>query len=82
MWHFIVFDVLNFHKTDSMTCSHHYVIDGFTLTVMNDFCRFLSQFSTDFHEILRALFYIHVVTTTFYYYPSRIWFSIYKLVCL
>ena len=35
----------------------------FTLTVVNDFRRFLSQFSTNFHEILHTLFFIHVVTT-------------------
>ena len=28
-----------------------------------DFRRFLSQFSTNFHEILHTLFSIHVVTT-------------------
>ena len=39
------------------------VIVGFTLTVVNDFHRFLSQFSTNFHEILHTLFTIHVVTT-------------------
>ena len=36
---------------------------GFTLTVVNDFLRFLSQFSTNFHEILHTLFSIHVLTT-------------------
>ena len=38
-------------------------IVGFTLTVVNEFRRFLSQFSTNFHEILHILFSIHVVTT-------------------
>ena len=38
-------------------------IVGFTLTVGNDFLRFLSQFPTNFHEILHTLFSIHVVTT-------------------
>ena len=36
---------------------------GFTLTVVNDFHRFLSQFSANFHEILHTLFSIHVVIT-------------------
>ena len=39
------------------------IIVGFTLTVVNDFCGFLSQFSTNFHEILHTLFSIQVVTT-------------------
>ena len=38
-------------------------IVGFTLTVVNEFRRFLSQFSTNFHEISHTLFSIHVVTT-------------------
>ena len=38
-------------------------IVGFTLTVMNEFRRFLRQFSTNFHEILQTLFSIYVVTT-------------------
>ena len=38
-------------------------IVGFTLTVVNDFRRFLSQFTAIFHEILHTLFSIHVVTT-------------------
>ena len=38
-------------------------IVGFTLTVVNDSRRFLSQYSTNFHEILHTLFSIHVVTT-------------------
>ena len=38
-------------------------IVGFTLTVVNEFCRFLSQFSTNFYEILHTLFSIYVVTT-------------------
>ena len=32
-------------------------------TRINEFRGFLSQFSTDFHEILHTLFSIHVVTT-------------------
>ena len=39
------------------------VIVGFTLTLVNEFRRFLSQFSTNFHEILHTLISIHVVTT-------------------
>ena len=39
------------------------IIVGFTLTVVNDFRRFLSRFSTNFHEILHTLFLIHVVIT-------------------
>ena len=35
----------------------------FTLTAVNEFRRFLSQSSTNFHEILHSLFSIHVVTT-------------------
>ena len=35
-----------------------YTLVGFTLTVVNDFRRFLSQFSTNCHEILQALFSI------------------------
>ena len=38
-------------------------IVGFTLTVVNEFRRFLGQFSTNFHDILRTLFSIHVVPT-------------------
>ena len=38
-------------------------IPGFTFTVVDEFCRFLSQFSINFHEILHTLFSIHVVTT-------------------
>ena len=38
-------------------------IVGFTLTVVNEFRRFLGQFLTNFHEILHSLFSIHVVTT-------------------
>ena len=38
-------------------------IVGFTLTVVNDFCGFIRQFSTNFHEILHTLFSIQVVTT-------------------
>ena len=38
-------------------------IVGFTLTMVNDFRGFLSQFSTNFHEISHTLFSIHVVTT-------------------
>ena len=41
---------------------HDRVIVGFTLTVVDQFRGFLSQFSTNFHEILDTLFYIHVVT--------------------
>ena len=37
------------------------LIIGFTLALVNEFCRFLSQFSTNFHEILHTLFSIHVV---------------------
>ena len=33
------------------------------ITVENEFRRFLSQFSTNFHEILLTLFSIYVVTT-------------------
>ena len=40
-----------------------YFIVGFTLTVVNEFCRFLSQFSTNIFAILHTLFSIHVVTT-------------------
>ena len=39
-----------------------YVV-GSTLTVVNEFRRFLSQFSTNCHEILHTFFSIHVVTT-------------------
>ena len=35
----------------------------FTLTVVNDFCRFLRQLSTSFYEITHTLFSIPVVTT-------------------
>ena len=38
-------------------------IPGFTFTVVDEFRRFLSQFSINFHEILHTLFSIHVVTT-------------------
>ena len=38
-------------------------IVGFTLTVVNEFRLFLSQFSNNFHEILHTLFSIHVVNT-------------------
>ena len=38
-------------------------IPGFTFTVVDEFCRFLRQFSINFHEILHTLFSIHVVTT-------------------
>ena len=38
-------------------------IVGLTLTVVNDSRRFLSQLSTNFHEILHTLFSIHVTTT-------------------
>ena len=38
-------------------------IVGFTLTVVNEFRRFLGQFSTNYHEILHILFSIHVMTT-------------------
>ena len=38
-------------------------IIGFTLSVLNDFNRFLSQFSTNCHNILQAPFSIHVLTT-------------------
>ena len=38
-------------------------IVGFTITVVNDSRQFLSQFSTNFHEILHTLISIHVVTT-------------------
>ena len=38
-------------------------IVGFTLTVVDEFRLFLSQFSINFHEILYTLFFIHVVTT-------------------
>ena len=38
------------------------IIVGFTLTVVNEFRRFLGQFS-NFHEILHKLFSIHVVHT-------------------
>ena len=48
-------------QLESQTCMVSIV--GFTLTVMNDFRRFLSQFSTIFHQILHTLFSIHVVTT-------------------
>ena len=34
------------------------IIVGFTLTVVNDFRRFLSRFSTYCHDILQALFSI------------------------
>ena len=37
------------------------ILVGFTLTVVNDFPRFLSQFSTNVHDILHTLFSIHVV---------------------
>ena len=37
-------------------------IVGFALAVVNDFRGFLSQFSTNFHEISHTLFSIHVVT--------------------
>ena len=40
-----------------------FAIVGFTLTILDDFRRLLSQFSTNFHEILHTLFSIHVVTT-------------------
>ena len=40
-----------------------YTIVGFTLTVVNEFRRFLNKFSTNFHDILHTLFSIHVVTT-------------------
>ena len=39
------------------------IIVGFTLTVVNEFRRFLKQFLTNFHEILHTPFPIHVVTT-------------------
>ena len=39
------------------------LIPGFTFTVVDEFRRFLSQFSINFHEILHTLFSIHVVTT-------------------
>ena len=39
------------------------IIVGFNLTVVNEFCRFLSQFATNFQEILNTLFSFHVVTT-------------------
>ena len=38
-------------------------IPGFTFTVVDEFRRFLRQFSINFHEILHTLFSIHVVTT-------------------
>ena len=38
-------------------------IPGFTFTVVNEFRRFLRQFSINFHEILHTLFSINVVTT-------------------
>ena len=38
------------------------IIVGFTSTVVNEFCRFLSQFSTNFRESLHTLFSIHVTT--------------------
>ena len=39
------------------------IIVRFTLTVVNEFRRFLGQFLTNFHEILHTLFSIHVVIT-------------------
>ena len=38
------------------------IIVGFKITVVDEFRGFLSQFSTNFHEILDTLFSIHVVT--------------------
>ena len=38
-------------------------IPRFTFTVVDEFRRFLRQFSINFHEILHTLFSIHVVTT-------------------
>ena len=39
------------------------LIIGYTfITLVNEFRHFLSQFSTNFHEILHTLFFIHVVT--------------------
>ena len=38
-------------------------IVGFTLTVVNEFRRFLGQFLTNFYEILHTLFSNHVVIT-------------------
>ena len=40
-------------------------IVGLTLTVVNEFHRFLGQFPTNFHEILHTLFSIDVVTIPF-----------------
>ena len=43
---------------------HILILAGFTFkTVVNEFHRFLSQFSTNFHEILHTIFSIHNVTT-------------------
>ena len=45
------------------TCTHIYIIVRFTLNRIIEFRGFLSQFSTNFHEISHTLFSIHVVTT-------------------
>ena len=50
-------------KANYSSPKNHCTIVGFTLTVVNKFRRFLSQFSTNFHEILHTLFSIHVVAT-------------------
>ena len=39
-----------------LLCLAHVCIVGFTLTVVNDFCGYLSQFSTNCLEIVKALF--------------------------
>ena len=51
-------DTLKFHITWIKA-----FIPGFTFTVVDEFHRFLRQFSINFHEILHTLFSIHVVTT-------------------
>ena len=47
----------------TVIASSNHATVGFTLPVVNEFRRFLSQFSTNFHEILHTLLSIHVVTT-------------------
>ena len=54
---------ISYNINDNVIMIIFIIIPGFTFTVVDEFRRFLSQFSINFHEILHTLFSIHVVTT-------------------
>ena len=54
---------LTFVSIDIRAKSRQRIIVRFTLTLVKDFCRFLSRFGTNCHEIFQTLFSIYVATT-------------------